>query len=151
MIRVAAKAVIIKDGKLLVLKNYKEKVYYTLPGGGQNHKEDLRQALKRECREEIGADVEVKDLLFVSEYIASRHQDTIHEEGFQQTDMFFKCNLMEAVSLEYATETDVTQTGIEWLDIDDLEDIILYPMKLRAHIKSLNEGRPTQIYLGEVG
>ena len=69
-IRNSAKAVIVKDGNLLALKMQENNsTYYILPGGGQEHGENLHQALVRECKEELGAEVEIGDLIFVREYI----------------------------------------------------------------------------------
>jgi 8-oxo-dGTP pyrophosphatase MutT (NUDIX family) len=54
-IRVSAKAVIIRDGKLLATKNVGiTGVFYLLPGGAQMPGEALDKAVRRECREEVG-------------------------------------------------------------------------------------------------
>lgn len=150
MIRVAAKAIIIKENKLLVIENFKDRIYYTLPGGGQKHNEDLHQTLKRECIEEIGVDVKVGELQFVCEYISDRHDDSIHKDGFQQMDLFFKCELVGNIGVEETAERDVTQTGFKWLNIDELNNSVFYPMKLREHIVRLQNGNKEVTYLGEV-
>lgn len=59
-IRVANKAIIVRDGQLLVTVNSGDfPTFYLCPGGGQDHGEDAYVALRRECREEIGCDVVV--------------------------------------------------------------------------------------------
>ncbi|WP_211231311.1 NUDIX domain-containing protein [Halonatronum saccharophilum] len=74
-IRNSAKAIIIKNGKVLLTKNKSQlEVFYLLPGGGQNKFERLEDALRRECREEIGVDIEVGDIVFIREYIGRNHQ-----------------------------------------------------------------------------
>ncbi|MEC1177482.1 NUDIX domain-containing protein [Metasolibacillus meyeri] len=50
-IRNSAKAIIVKDEKLLAIKIQENGgTYYILPGGGQEHGENLHQALQRECK-----------------------------------------------------------------------------------------------------
>jgi ADP-ribose pyrophosphatase YjhB (NUDIX family) len=72
-VRVAAKAVIVQGGRLLVTENVDaDGRWYLLPGGGQEPGEALPETLRRECREEVGADVEVGELLYVRDYIG-RH------------------------------------------------------------------------------
>ena len=52
-IRTSAKAVIIQNGKLLVIKlNDGKEEWYILPGGGQDSEEMLPQTVEREVREE---------------------------------------------------------------------------------------------------
>ena len=58
-IRTSAKAVIIKNGKLLAIKlNDGKEEWYILPGGGQDDEEILPQTVEREVKEEV--EVEVK-------------------------------------------------------------------------------------------
>ena len=67
-IRTSAKAVVIKNGKLLVIKlNDGNEEFYILPGGGQDNEEQLPQTVEREVREETGINVRCNDLLFVIE------------------------------------------------------------------------------------
>jgi ADP-ribose pyrophosphatase YjhB (NUDIX family) len=62
---------------LLALHEKKGKSYWVLPGGHVDHYERMEAALKRELKEELGANnVHVQDLLYLDEYIdpdASRH------------------------------------------------------------------------------
>nr|WP_317851925.1 NUDIX domain-containing protein [Planococcus sp. 4-30] len=54
-IRNSAKAVILKDSKVLLTKNVDDEgFFYLFPGGGQDHGETLPETVKRECLEEIG-------------------------------------------------------------------------------------------------
>jgi 8-oxo-dGTP pyrophosphatase MutT (NUDIX family) len=50
--RVSAKAVIIQDGKVLLVQENER--WWSLPGGGIDHGETVSAALKRELEEELG-------------------------------------------------------------------------------------------------
>ncbi len=69
--RIAIKAVIVKDKKVLVLREavtYKEGTNhgrYHFPGGRLNIGEPFLQGLKREVREETGLEITIKNPLFV--------------------------------------------------------------------------------------
>jgi len=64
-------AVIIKDGKILLVKrgNEPNKGKWSIPGGLVNTGESLEDALKREIMEEVGFEIEVDDVVCVSEEI----------------------------------------------------------------------------------
>lgn len=86
-IRTSAKAVIIQNGKLLVIKlNDGKEEWYILPGGGQDCEEILPQTVEREVREEAGIEVKCKDLLFVIE--------GVHGESFHRMDLVFLCDYL---------------------------------------------------------
>ncbi len=58
-LREAARAVVIDEAGLVALLHAKKYDYYKLPGGGLDDDVEKVIALKRECREEIGCEVEV--------------------------------------------------------------------------------------------
>ena len=51
--RVSVKGLIYDDGKLLFVRERSDT--WDLPGGGLEHGEGIAEALRRECREELGA------------------------------------------------------------------------------------------------
>ena len=145
MIRNAAKALIIKDDKMLAIKisDGKEE-WYIMPGGGQDVEELLPEAACREVAEELGLQVEVKDLAFVIE--------GVHGERFHRVDLVFLCEYIG--EMERATlQGDTNQVGYDWLDIKTLNTAPLYPSKLRRPIMNLYEGKAYRVYLGneEIG
>lgn len=50
-------------------------------------------------------------------------------------------------------QSDTNQTGIEWLPLEKLNRLPLYPSKLRRQIMNFHEKKPYQVYLGneEIG
>ncbi len=148
-VRVAGRAIIIHENKLLLNKNQKYgDIYYTLPGGGQEHGETIEETVIRECREEVGAEVKVLNLCFVRDYISSSHEFADLDPEFHQIELIFKCKLI-SFDQDEASETDDYQIGIEWLNISDLRGYNIYPKSIVDHIIA---GKWVQesIYLGNI-
>ncbi len=55
--RVSVKGLIYEDGKLLFVRERSDT--WDLPGGGLEHGESIAEALRRECREELGTEIEI--------------------------------------------------------------------------------------------
>lgn len=144
-IRNAAKALIIRDDKMLAIKisDGKEE-WYIMPGGGQDAEELLPDTVCREVAEELGLKVEVKNLVFVIE--------GLHGENFHRVDLVFLCEYIGEIE-NAVLQADTNQAGYAWLDIKTLNTTPLYPSKLRRQIMNLYEGKVYQIYLGneEIG
>lgn len=144
-IRNAAKALIMKDGKMLAIKiSDGSEEWYIMPGGGQNSEELLPEAVCREVAEEMGIQVTVKELVFVVE--------GMHGENFHRVDLVFLCDYIQEIE-NAALQGDTNQVGYDWLDIKTLNLAPLYPSKLRRQIMNLYEGKEYKVYLGneEVG
>ena len=144
-VRNAAKALIIKDGKMLAIKisDGKEE-WYIMPGGGQDAEELLPEAVCREVAEEMGLQVEVKDLAFVIE--------GLHGEQFHRVDLVFLCEYIGKAE-NAVLQSDTNQVGYDWLEIETLNTTPLYPSKLRRQIMNLYERKAHKVDLGneEIG
>jgi len=145
LVRNAAKALIIKNDKMLVIKiNDGKEEWYIMPGGGQDAEELLPDAVCREVAEEMGLRVEVKDLVFVIE--------GLHGEDFHRVDLVFLCEYKGIIE-NAIIQSDTNQIGYDWIDIKTLNTAPLYPSKLRRQIMNLHEGKAYRVYLGneEIG
>jgi 8-oxo-dGTP pyrophosphatase MutT (NUDIX family) len=139
-IRNSAKAMILRDGCLLVSKIVDEDYsYYVLPGGGQEPDEILSDTVVRECAEELGVRVEAGPLLFIVERTLG--------EDFHRIDFIFECRDTGEKS-EAGLELDVRHAGYEWLPVDTLDAQPFYPVKLRTAVRRFSNGELSGIYLG---
>ncbi len=145
IIRNSAKALIIKDGRMLAIRlRSNNEEWYIMPGGGQDAGEALPTTVSREVAEELGIDVKVNELVFVIE--------GLHAEIFHRVDLVFLCDYIGEIK-NAVIHGDANQVGYEWLDIKTLNHSPLYPSKLRRQIMNLYEGKEYKVYLGneEIG
>ncbi|MEW9110015.1 MAG: NUDIX domain-containing protein [Cytobacillus gottheilii] len=151
-IRNSAKAIIVQDNALLAIKKRDEAGgYYILPGGGQELGENLHQALKRECVEEINAKVEIGDLLFIREYIGKNHEHAHFDREIQQTEYMFLCRISEdSKEIGNGIVPDDGQIGVEWLQLSELLEYRLYPQTMRQFIMDHFAGKQQPVYLGDI-
>lgn len=138
-IRTSAKALVIRDGRMLAIRLHdQDGDFYIMPGGGQNAGELLPAAVEREVAEEAGIAVKAGDAVFIIE----------GEKGEEshRVDIVFWCEYLGESDAE--RHTDWNQTGYEWLDIATLNTAPLYPSKLRRPIMNLAAGKEAPVYLG---
>lgn len=147
--RPAARALILRDGKILTLhmRDALEE-FYVLPGGGQAFNETLHECLHREAREELGTGLEIGKLICVREYLAPRHRKAAIYPAFHAVESIFLCTLRGEPDLSKAHEPDKGQLGLEWLPLAELTQYRLYPGGIRA---PLQRGKVDEIppYLGD--
>ena len=151
-IRNSSKAVIIQDDKLLVIKNEDTDGYFfVLPGGGQEHDENLHETLKRECIEEIGEEIEIKELIFIREYIGKNHEYSASDFRVHKTEFMFSCSLRERKkNVTSGAAPDDGQIGVEWLSLSELLQHRLYPQKIRKYLMDYFNGKKLPTYLGDL-
>ncbi len=148
-IRNSAKAVIVQDGRLLVIRL--EDQYgtaYVFPGGGQEKGEELKDAVARECLEEIGQAVNVGELLHIREYIGKNHEFAEWDADIHQVEFYFACSLIdpEATIFE-GSNPDDHQVAVEWIALEELSQIRLYPKTIG---ELLLQSDSSSIYLGDL-
>ena len=120
------RAVIIENNKILLIKRTKvEAIYWVFPGGGVEEGEDIKDALKRECKEELGIEVGVGELLIK---VFSGKKETLG-----QLESFYLCDILSG-SLgtgqgpEFKRDSSIFGTyDIEWVNIKDISKLNLYP------------------------
>jgi len=126
-IRVRACALIIENDAVLLVEFEDENgLHYNLPAGGAEPGKSIMEAVQREAREEASIEVEVGQLAFVTEYAphlcAYMHGDAPHGLG-----MIFECKIKEGSSPSFPSNPDLNQTGVKWIPLSELDNIVLYP------------------------
>jgi len=148
MLRVSAKAVIIRDDKLLVTANRDDAgEFFLLPGGGQERFETLHEALRRECFEEIAAHVEIGELLFVRDYIGRNHEFAAYDGDAHQVEIMFACRVPDDYVPARGEVPDKGQFATVWLPLDEIARVRIYPAALK-HVLAARALVPA--YLGDV-
>lgn len=134
-IRPIALGIAIKNNKLLVGEGFdkvKNQTFYRCLGGGIEFLEKSSEALKREFKEEIGADITVKDFLGISENIFTYQGKNAHE-----LILFYSIEISDNDYKEEYHIADEDDSGIaKWINIDEFKNRnkILYPEEVFKYI-----------------
>lgn len=140
--KTAVRAIIVRDGKILVMKRNKfKKLYYVLIGGGVNVGEQPEQALVRELAEETTMAAETARLVY------------IERGGDMYGDQYiYLCGggaEGEPVLSEDSEEYKINQLGQNtyapmWLPLNELEAAPFFPEVLKYKlIEGLKNGFPS--------
>ena len=139
-IRIRVCGILEKNDELLLVRHKKNNYeYYLLPGGGVDYGEDFKCALKREFLEECNLNIEVEDMIFISEGIdpkGSRHIINI----------YFKVSYISG-RLEVGLD-DTNLIGVEYIKKSNLENIILHPNTKKELKEYFINGNSGIKYLG---
>lgn len=154
-IRVAAKAVIVVDGEILLTRNLhpddQDGQFFLLPGGGQQHGETLDECLRREVCEETGYPVEVGDVLWVRDYVGSSHEFAVFEPDVHQVEVMFACRVDREAGPSTPVELDAWQLSVDWVPLGQLPEVRFFPQALVPHLTAYQPPRqPVLPYLGDV-
>lgn len=115
--------IVIEDGKLLVVRQFKTK--FDIPGGGVDLGEDLEAAVVREVKEETGFDVEVVRLVDLRANIFSASHAT--NNNYHSIMIYYECKKVGGeISTEGFDEWEQQYAqGAEWLPLTDLDSVEL--------------------------
>ncbi len=146
-IRNASRALIIRQSQVLLLRKAGDGQgeRYALPGGGQELGETLKQALRRECEEEIGTTVKIGGLLHVAEFF--KLHDTEPPTGRHLVEFLFSASVADDYVPHNGHRPDKHQLDVVWIGLDELAYITLFPRYLIKCIPP-TENNGDDLYLG---
>lgn len=109
-------AVILRDGKLLMIHRFREGMeYWVFPGGGVEEGEDLQTALRREVKEETGLGLVSFRYLF----------DQVEHNG--NTSIFYLCQVtageLQLGGPELASQSPSNRHILEWVELGQVSTL----------------------------
>lgn len=124
---IRVRAVIIHEGKLLVVKHAHDASFVALPGGKLEWKEDIRECMIRELVEELGITPVLGRLLYINNWV---------NEEMQSLEFFFEimngADYRDTFSLKGTHSSEIAE--ILFISPDD--DVNLLPQEFHNDFKS---------------
>lgn len=133
--------VLVRDGKILLQKPKDDD--YSLIGGHVSAFEATADTLKREFKEEIGADISVGSLIGVGEIFFNWGKKPCH-----QISLYYKVSLCDESQIPldgvFSGYDDFGNTRIDldfcWVTLEEFEKAVVYPLEMKEHILSRSDG-----------
>ncbi len=133
-------AYIEEQGRILTLVyDYPNGRVFGLPGGGVDEGETVGAAVVRECREELGIEIELGELRFVGDMLA--------REGCCKQTLHLVFDARRIGGEPQLNPAETTAAGVTWLPLEALAQANLYPAVSQALRQDLAEGARAR-YLG---
>ncbi len=147
-IRVGARALIVENEAVLLVEFHDETgLHYNLPGGGVNPDESVIEALRREVKEEVAAEIEVGPLIYVIEY--EPHRNAYWAGSIHKLSLIFECRLSGDARPRMPEAPDLNQTAVKWIPLAILESVELLPHLADRIRKYANSRTVDAIFLEE--
>lgn len=124
--RIRATAVVVKDGKLLMIHRFKNgEEYWVLPGGSVKAEEVIKEAVLRELKEETSIEAKIKEKLA-----------EINTEEETKTVLYF-CEYVSGELKLGENSEEVQRSGPnnvytpKWIKISELPKLLIYPDEVK--------------------
>ena len=121
--KVAQKAIIERDGKVLITRDIRDGDTWELPGGRLNAGESLEDGLRREIQEELGVSILVHTVVYAETFV--------HPRG-NVPHVLLAYHVTLANPEEEFHPHDIEIAEIKWIDKNDLQHLSIFPQYKRA-------------------
>jgi ADP-ribose pyrophosphatase YjhB (NUDIX family) len=129
-------AIIINEGKILMVKNSRASYYYSV-GGRVKFNETCDDAILREVKEELGVNMEIDYLAYFHENL---FDDKDTHEHFHEIALFYVMKPImdwEKIVCSSFVEEDREKEFLEWIPIEKLSEYTAYPTFFASELKIL--------------
>ncbi|MFW9998582.1 MAG: NUDIX hydrolase [Candidatus Hodarchaeota archaeon] len=128
--------VVIHNNKVLVHRNIVDD-FWSLPGGRCEFLEVSIDTLIREMKEEIGVEINIiRPLYFVENFF------NFEAKEYHEISIFYLIDFLPNSRLVFENDTfygKELRLIFKWVNINQLEELRLYPLFLRKSLKSIKE------------
>lgn len=124
--------VLIRNNKILVQRD-KNGTEYALPGGHVKIGESSIDTLIREYKEETGADISCKRLLWVEEFFWEWNKVKTNTIAFYYLIELQNDNNIPD-DMDFVSQKDNCDVLLGWMPLDKLSEIIIYPSFIKEKI-----------------
>lgn len=124
MIRLATRAIILHEDRLLLVNAYKGSGrLWCAPGGGAEPHQSLPENIQREVMEETGLTVSTGEICLINEF----HDP---DGPFHQVDIYFRCSIVAGDPNADWTDPEGIVTKRKWVTRAELEALRVKPDSL---------------------
>lgn len=134
IVNIRVGAIIMKDGKVLMVRNPEGGWYYSV-GGRICFGETAEQAVIREVREETGRELEIDYLGFINEnFFRGDLGDNVERDIYELSFYFYMKTPADFESNRESLTDNGRPEYLEWVDLDTAD--IIYPEFFRTELKN---------------
>ncbi len=132
-------ALIIDDGHILLCQSHAAPSFWFLPGGRQEMMETSHETLRREMREELGAEIELGPLQYLVENLITLNDKPVHEIG-----LYYRVRLLDPALLAKDRVWNGVVDGpfkldFRWFSLDHLDRVDVKPPFLQEALRAMPE------------
>lgn len=123
-----------QDKTKVLLFNVEGRNFYMLPGGKVHQKEESKEAIKREIKEELGYEGINFSFLAVSE-------EFVEDKGYynHQLNLIYKGTFKDEIKQVRFKGLEGDWINFEWIDVQHIDNYEIYPKDVKSAIKNSND------------
>ena len=137
--------VLIQNGKILIQRGVNDTVY-ALPGGHVAFSETSAETIVREYKEETGADIKARRLIWVDESFWTWGDRDAHTVCFYHLLEIENANAMLLDGNFKSLKDNDSELLLYWIPLEDIKNTDIYPIFIKEKAANIADGIEHFIY-----